>query len=88
MLNKQDHERLIEVREEMMNLLEEAKNIIQSSGERFLLEEAKAYWIGHIDSAIGGGNYIDNVCTMEKTIIALDPCDDEYKDEIETEGIS
>lgn len=87
MMDKADHDRLKEIRSEMMDLLEEAKNLIRQNGDRFIFERAKAYWIGHIDTGLGGGDYVDfNDYTMQKTINELDPGDeDDYDDEEDLE---
>jgi hypothetical protein len=85
MIDRTDHDRLKEIRSEMMDLLDEAKNLIRMS-DRFVYERAKAYWIGHIDTGLGGGQYVDTYdCTMEKTINELDP-GDEDDEELEEEN--
>lgn len=80
-MDKIDHDRLKEIREEMMNLLDEATTLIRQTGDRFVLERAKAYWIGSIDQGLGEGNYVDTYYhTMKKTIDELDPGDEEDED--------
>lgn len=66
-MNNKKAERLQEIREHMLELLEEAKNIIP---EGMAKERAKCYWYAHIKTAILkeheylGGSMI----TMEETI--------------------
>jgi hypothetical protein len=75
-------ERLTEIREQMMELLEEAKNIIRQDAPRHTYERAKAYWIGHIDTALGGGNYVDTYdVTFEKTLNEIPVESDEDEEE-------
>lgn len=67
MNKKEKAERLQEIREQMLELLEEAKNIIP---EGMAKERAKCYWYAHIKTAILkeheylGGSMV----TMEETI--------------------
>jgi hypothetical protein len=85
-----DHDdigRLVEIREEMMDLLYEAKGLLNGA-PRDIKERAKAYWIGHIDVALGDGEYVDNHdYTMQRTIgeledrIPLNEEDEELDDE-------
>jgi hypothetical protein len=76
----ESHERLQEIRQEMMELLEEAKTIVRHS-DKHIYERAKAYWIGHIDTALGGGAYIDTYdYTLEKTIDELTPDEEDEED--------
>jgi hypothetical protein len=52
----------------MQELLSEASNLLQRNNQR-AYEAAKSYWIGHIDIALGGGNYVDtHAQTFEKTL--------------------
>lgn len=82
MLDKEDYDRLVDIRVEMMDLLEEAKNIIRMSGNRSVYERAKSYWIGHVDAGLGEGNYVDTYeYTMAKTIAELDPVPEEELEE-------
>lgn len=85
MMDKIEHDRLKEIRETMMELLEEASTILRQSGDKNLYERSKAYWIGNIDTGLGGGAYVDTYAfTMEKAINEIkppDPDDEEYYDE-------
>ncbi len=69
----QDHKRLIEIKEQMEELLEEAKNLVRMSGDKFEYERAKAYWIGYIDNALDGPKSPLLMCTIGDTIQALEP---------------
>lgn len=79
----QELDRLKEIRSEMMDLLFEAKNIVRQS-DRVIYERAKAYWLGHIDTALGDGDYIDTYdYTMQKSIEELEALGDDYEEEEE-----
>ncbi len=94
-MDKQDKERLVEIRNSMRDMLEEAGNIIRRDNSE-VYRRAKYTWIGNIDAAIGGGNFISNDLNMKKTLIELyiDPDlneqedDEEYDDEDEDEDES
>ena len=47
-ISKQEYERLLEIKDEIKNLMYEAKDIIRSSGQSRVIEASKAYWLGHI----------------------------------------
>ena len=79
MLDKEDWERLKEIRSEMNDLLEEAKNIVRMSGDKHEYERAKAYWLAYAENALDGPKSHLLPCTMGDTINALEP--EEYDDE-------
>jgi hypothetical protein len=58
-MDKRNLEKLWQIREKMLKLLEEADSIMRWSADKFDHERAKAYWIGHIDSALGDGDCMD-----------------------------
>lgn len=72
MVTQEDIDRLNEIRNSMMDLLEEARNLVRCSGSKHEYERAKAYWIGHIDAALGVGNYMDLPCNLFTTIGAIE----------------
>jgi len=76
MLIIEDWERLKQIREEMRDLLEEAKNLVRRSGDRHQSERANSYWIPGIDNYIAGSSRFGG-CNMDDTIKALEPEDDE-----------
>jgi hypothetical protein len=76
-VNKQDHDRLKEIREEMLHLVDEAKRII-SNDDKSVYERARVYWVGNILHALDDGNYITKYdYTMQNTIDDLEPSDDD-----------
>lgn len=86
MITQEDIDRLREINEEMFDLLEESQNLIRRSGCKFEYERARAYWIGHIDSALGGRNFLPDRATMKETIDSIEatlPSDDGSEDEEE-----
>lgn len=89
MLDQSDWERLCNIREEMNDLLEEAKNLVRLSGEKFEYNRAKAYWLTGMENYLGEGAWANQMsgCSMEETINSLEPCDedDEYGDEDDCE---
>lgn len=81
-MDKADHERLTDIRNDMVDLLEEAKNLIRKDANKSIYERAKATWIGDIDVGLGGGNFMDNHAhTFEKTLNELDPGDEDEDDD-------
>ena len=86
-----DFERLQQIRSDMIDLLDEAKTILRQSASKHAYERAKAYWIGHIDTGLGGGSYVDTYDhTFEKTLNELEyevegEDDEEYDEECEDE---
>lgn len=84
MINKTDHDRLKEIREEMMDLLREAVSIIRVA-DKHIYDRSKAYWIGNIDIGLGDGDYIDAYqFTMDKAIKELDPGEEDNEENEET----
>jgi hypothetical protein len=82
-----DFDRLVEIRQEMMALLNEAKNTLRMSvgHKSSIYQRAESYWIGHIDSALGGGDFVDTYnYTFKKTLYELEPAwedgDDNWRD--------
>lgn len=65
--NSKTKERLIEIKEQMLGLLDEAKNIIP---EGMAKESAKCYWYAHIKtSLIKENEYLGgSMVTMDDTI--------------------
>ena len=78
-MNKRDHDRLVEIQEEMLSLLNEAKRLIQREGG-ITYERAKSYWMAHIEMGLTNNHsYLGSAgCSMDNTINELDPgCDDD-----------
>lgn len=69
----EDVDRLEEIREEIMELMDEAKKIVAGSKNRGAVGRADAYWIPHIEIALGGEHgYMDrSMCSMQDTIEEL-----------------
>lgn len=81
MMDHEDHERLVSIQKEMISLIEEASNLVRRA-DKHEYERAKAYWIAHIECALEKVNPYDK--TMEDTIRALEPSEEEeeeYEDE-------
>lgn len=79
----QDWKRLEEIQDKIGDLLEEAKDLVRMSGNRFEYERAKGYWIAYIDNAIDQPKSPLLPCTMGDTLVALKPqgIDDDEDDE-------
>lgn len=52
-INREDWERLKEIRQEILNLTNEAADIVRRA-DRNEYERSRAYWIGHVHCAMGG----------------------------------
>ena len=86
-MNREGFDRLVEIQTEMVELLGEAKTLIRNSGNPYLYERAKAYWLAHCEIALTNNHsYLaGNSCSFEDTIKELRPCFEE--EEIEEEEI-
>ena len=85
MVTQEDVDRLNDIRSTIMDLLTEANNLVRQHGSKHELERAKAYWIGHIDSALGAGNYMDLPCNLLTTIESIESTLPSENDEEECE---
>lgn len=85
--DKEDFKRLQDIRFKMIDLLDEAKNLIRQHAPREQFNRSKHTWINNIDAALGGGECIDTYDhTFEKALAELDPGDeDDYDDEEDLE---
>lgn len=81
---KEDAERLAEIRKEMLDLAEEAKDLIRMNGTRFDLDRAKAYFLGHILAALDNGEYVERE-TLKQYLedIGYDTDTDTFEDSTE-----
>lgn len=81
-----DHERMQEIRNEMIELFEEAKDLVRTSKvlSQFDKERAKSYWIGWIEQYLVEEEDAMNNCTMNETIENMAFSDDDENDEEET----
>jgi len=84
--NKEDKERLAEIRKEMIDLAEEAKDLIRMHGSRHDLDRAKGYYLGHILAALDNGEYMESN-TMLKYLeeLGYDSENDSFEDDEESE---
>lgn len=60
-------ERLEEIRQQIIELLAEAEEVLPSSG--LTTTRAKAYWIPHILEALGEQGF--SMCSMKETVAEL-----------------
>ncbi len=81
-LSREDHERLLEIKDEMLALLEEAWYLVKTTSEK---DRAKAYWHAHIQTALtkDHGYLGSSMCCMEDSINALEPDEDDEDEEAE-----
>src|ERR1700691_5158998 len=80
-MNRLDYERWVEIQEEMIKLLDEAKTLVRQSGNKGSYERAKATWIAQIDMGLSKKHYnmpIAGVLSMDNTLMDLEPDDEEY----------
>ncbi len=78
-MNKRDHDRLVEIQGEMLELLAEATRLIQSEGG-ITYERAKSYWLAQVKMGLTNDHTFvaNSMCSMDNTINELDPgCDDD-----------
>ena len=82
------HDRLIEIRDEMNDLLEEAMGIVRNVGTPTDIARARSYWLGHIRIALGGEHdYLgSSMCSMTDTAEELmeegeEGCDHEWHED-------
>lgn len=87
-LLKSEVDRLKEIQEEMSELLDEAKRLVQQSGDRFQIDRMKAYWHPHIQCALSNDHlYVGNDgATMQSCIESLDFEDEDECVEKELDG--
>lgn len=66
----EDIERLEEIKEKMIELLEEAEYLVRITGNKWIHDRAKSYWIPHIKTALSNDTeYLGkSMVTMEDTI--------------------
>jgi predicted oxidoreductase len=62
-------EELMRIKEEMEELIGQAREIL---GGTQYYDQADAYWLGHIESALGNGTY--SMCSMRDTIQEIEGC--------------
>lgn len=79
-----DARRLQEIKDEMKELLDEARRIVRGTSED---ARAKAYWYGHIACALDSDHSFlgGNSCTMQETCDRLSGQVDEDEEEFEDE---
>lgn len=70
-ISREQHDRLIEIQEEMKSLLREAEWIVHAGGEHSYAR-AKAYWLGYMEGALGEQDS-GMMCSMGKGIIIYFP---------------
>jgi len=83
-MNK-DYDRIVEIHEEMIALLEEAKQIVRRNGTPGVYDLAKSYWINQISNALTTSCLCPE--SMEDTIKTLEPYTCENCDEDEDECV-
>lgn len=86
-MDKADKERLRAIRQEMVDLLEEASDILRQN-DRIIYNHVKHTWIGNLDVALGEGNFVDRHSeTFAKTLksLGIPICLDEDIEEDEEE---
>lgn len=87
-IRQSDFERLQEIKDEMLGLLEEAKRII-ASGPRHTYERAKAYCLAHIAIALDDDHdYVgSDGANLQEIIDELDPGEPDEDDEEDEEDL-
>lgn len=85
--SRSDADELEDIRQEMIELLSQAKEIVQGTGDRHLYEQAKSYWIGHIATALSNeSEYMGkSMYTMEDTVESMRDSEDEIGEDDDEE---
>lgn len=83
-MSRNDWSRLLEIQEEMLDLIDQAKTLVRRSGNVHEYECAKAYWIANIEMALSNEHdYVGHAGrTFAETIGALEPSEEEEEEEI------
>jgi len=78
-VTKSDVERLKEIKDQMLELLEDALGIVKQSGNKFQYDRAKAYWHPHIQMALTDDHWYlgKDGATLESAIDALEGEDED-----------
>lgn len=81
MTDKQIANRLMEIKNDIKDQIEEAKSLLRSV-KTITKERAKSYWISQIETALDNDhNWLGgSMCTMDDTINELD-CEEEDENE-------
>lgn len=82
MIDHDDIDRLCAIQEEMLELLNEAGDIIRQSDENIHWDRAKAYWYAHVQIALSNNHdYLGgSMHNMQDTISYLEASLDEVSD--------
>jgi hypothetical protein len=83
-MNRVDHEELMDIHEKMMDLAHSAEMIMRREGG-IEYERAKGYWLANIKMGLTKDHgYLSNpMFTMQSSIDALSPCEDDTDEEEE-----
>ena len=77
-MKQSEIDRLNEIKDQMQSLMDEVDSIMRFNSPRHVYERAKAYWLGHIFSALDDANsFLPLPETMEQTIGNLEAEEDE-----------
>lgn len=91
-MRAEDHERLVEIKDEMKNMLEEAKELIRRNASDWVYQRAKSYWIGHIAQALDDeSDYMGSATvTFQNTIdeIQVEGAEEDYDKDEDTPEIN
>lgn len=81
-LDKEDHARLQELKDEIKERLDEAMRMVRRHGG-IEWERAKAYWCGNISTSLDDeGDFVGGPGhSMQNTIDELEPVEDDEEDE-------
>lgn len=83
-MNTETHERLVEIQNEMLELLDEAKQILRHE-DGLVYDRAKAYWLAHVEMGLTNSHsYLGKTTvSMEDTIKECQPVDEEESEDEE-----
>ena len=84
-MNGQDYERLIEINQTMLDLFQEAKQLVRQNASSLEYERAKAYWMAGIEMGLSNdhGYLGKSPCSMIDTINSIEVDEDSFEEEDE-----
>lgn len=69
----EDKKRLLEIRNQLLDLTDELKTLIRQSGNKFAYNQASAYWLGHLDNVVQGVSDFDSCMNKTLSQLGIDP---------------
>jgi hypothetical protein len=72
-ISQEDYDRLLEIQEEMLSLLQEAQSIVRNTGHKHTTEVMRAYWYPSIKTGLTNEHeFLSNNPSMQDAINTLE----------------